>query len=134
MGDHVETFSNIFQMFAEAPNGELTIGKAMVSISQVKLTLTRPGVHPDSISITEYEDDKIVFNVLFNGGTTKLEFIGMNLDMYLLKAESHEIYDFTRVLGDYVTKSLAQMSREHLKKRLIRQASLEPQEPLPTLV
>jgi hypothetical protein len=93
---HVANMTNIFHAFKHGP---IFLAGHQVDIRKVKLGLTDEKFDKNTALNYNYKDDKIIFLVHKGGETIQLECIAMPREMYLLKCDSHKIYDFTRVFG-----------------------------------
>merc|ERR1712098_1001947 len=93
---HVANMTRMFNAFKDGP---IELAGHKVDIRKVKLGLTDEEFDQSTALNYNYKDDKIIFLVHKDGATIQLECIAMPREMYLLKCESHKIYDFTRVFG-----------------------------------
>merc|ERR1712098_701812 len=128
--NYTEHIANMTRMFQAFENGPINLAGHMVDIRKVKLGLTNPKFDKHKAFRYNYSDDKIIFLVNKDGETIQLECMGMPKAMYLLKCESHKIYDFTRVFGQKsiieggLTAQSLDKIYESIKDNLLQDATL----------
>merc|ERR1711964_963381 len=153
---HVRLLDTMFKMFKDGTEPKDVAfdidGRTWkLNIFQVKLGLTEIRSHWDKVILLaegifniksrqqrtsryQYEDDKIIFNATGpDGKTIHLECIAMPMEMYLLKCQSHAVYDLTRVCGGDFLNALKGYSALSLKNAILPPDSDDSDVPTPQL-